>query len=431
MKNLFLGLLFISSGFGLMSCSDFSGRQVNEPARNCLNCGPIKFNPFPQGYDPNEGEFSIEKMVASTGLNGIYPLVKSFLDNSSVLAKSVAATCEAASPDDSLSFDGTEARQAWEKTVLAYHQLAAAPIGPVVEVGEPNLQAQIYSWPSTNSCGIDLEVVRLSDRSQDLNFNLPVTLTGLAAIEYLLFDQSLGTQCNTKNPKHAKAFEWIKKSSAEKWVDRCRLLKPLTDQVTGAAGLMEKYWDPNYGNFSKNLIDGTAYPNTSEALTALAHSLFAIEGVKDQKLGKPLGIHKDCTPIEKKCPESVEHIWSGVSISAAVAQLRGLRTVFTGGTGRGFDDLLVNLGYSKVKEDLLRSIDQALMNGDQLLAPGLLKKQIEEMDPLLCQSSTSTDRKVPVCAFFQDVRQISIKMKTEFLSVLSIRQPPLHQTDND
>lgn len=414
-----------------MSCSDFSGKQVNEPARNCLSCGPIQFNPFPKGYDPSAGEFSVEKMIASTGMNGIYPLVKTFLDNSSALAKSVASACEMASPTDLSSFDGTEARQAWEKTALAYHQLAAAPIGPVIDVGEPNIQAQIYSWPAINSCGIDQEVVRLSDRSQNVNFNLPVTLTGLAAIEYLLFDRSLGTQCNPKNPNHAKAFEWTKKTAAEKWVDRCRLLRPLTDQVTGAAGLMEKYWDPDYGNFSKNLIDGTAYPNTSEALTALAHSLFAIEAVKDQKLGKPLGIHKDCTRSEKKCPESVEHTWSGLSISAAVAQLKGLKTVFTAGSGRGFDDLLVNLGYSKVKDDLLLAIDQAVTNCEQLLAPGLLKKQINEMDPILCQSSTPTDRKVPVCAFFQDVRQISIKMKTEFLSVLSIHQPPNQSGDND
>ena len=431
MKKISVVLIVILGTFVLISCSDFSGRQVNDPARTCLNCGPIKFNPFPKGYDPNAGDFSVEKMIASTGLSGIYPLVKSFLDQSAALTKTVASTCEMASPTDPLSFDGNEARQSWEKTVMAYHQLAAAPIGPVLEVGEPNLQSQIYSWPAINSCGIDLEVVRLSDQSQDLNFNLPVTVTGLAAIEYLLFDQSLGTQCNPKNPNHAKAFEWTKKSPAEKWVDRCRLLKPLTYQVNAAAGLLERYWDPNYGNFSKNLIDGSAYPNTSESLTALAHSLFALEGVKDQKLGKPLGVHKDCTRSEKKCPEAVEHSWSGVSVSAAVEQLKGLKVVFTGGQGRGFDDLLVHLGYSKVKDDLLQAIDQAVTNGNQLLKPGLLKKQIDEMDPMMCQSTTTADRKVPVCAFFQDVRQISIKMKTEFLSVLSIRQPPNQSGDND
>lgn len=405
--------------FFSISCAEFFG--PNNSNKGCTDCAP-SLNPFPKGYDPQSGEFSEEKMLASVGLNGILPLVNNLSSATNDLHAQLQNSC-----------DLPAARSQWQNAMAAFHQLAAAPIGPLVEPGRL-LVDNIYGWPAFNPCGIDLEVARLA-RGEEWNPRLLYTMKGLSALEYLLFEPTYISKCNPRSENNKPAIEWNQKSLADKQADRCKMARGLTEDLVSFTSRLKEGWEPQQYNFSKTLMDGSKYKTTKEAVTAMSDALFAIEYIKDVKLGKPLGLHKDCTNPAGVCLEAIENRWSGSSIAAAISQLQGFKQVFTAGTARGFDDYLEIEGHKAVSDRILAAVDQAIVSGLAVQNSGTLEEHIQAiLDQNLktqCKDTTIENRTVPVCAFFQDVRQIAIRMKTEFLSVLSIRAPPTHGGDND
>lgn len=417
MKIFALSLVLLFS----ISCAEFFGSKDSNKV--CTDCSRPSLNPFPKGYDPQSGDFSEEKMLASIGLNGILPLVYNFDSKVQELHAQLQRSC-----------DLDTARDHWQNAMAAYHQLAAAPIGPLSDKGRL-LQDNIYGWPAFNACGVDLEVARLS-RGEAWNPRLLYTMKGLSALEYLFFEPTYTTLCNPRSVNNKPALEWSEKSLTAKQADRCEMARALTEDLVAYSAKLREGWEPLQYNYSKSLMDGSVYKTTKEAITAMSDALFALEYIKDVKLGKPLGLHKDCTNPNGVCLDAIENRWSGSSISAAVNQLQGFKQVFTGGTAaRGFDDYLASMGRKDVSDRILALVDQALASGLAVQNSGTLEQHIKDMmssnQKELCKETTIENRRVPVCAFFQDVRQIAIKMKTEFLSVLSIRAPPTHGGDND
>jgi predicted lipoprotein len=422
MKFFLLPILFLVT----TSCSDFfGGGTVNDPAKNCLNCLP-EMNPFPKGFDPSSGDFSPEKMLASIGTQGIYPMVYQFSTSAIRLNQEVQNFCQIGSPSES-QFQMVQ--YAWKKAMMAFHQVKAAPIGPLEE-NDRRLANEIYAWPLFNSCGIDLEVARLSQGGA-LNPELFYTMKGLAGLEYLLFERTYGTSCKS-SPKNQPAFDWTQKSTDTKQKDRCQLARFVAQDVEAQARSLEFSWNPAAANYSNTLINGTKYKNgIKEAVNAMSDALFALENVKDMMLGIPLGLHKNCVNINEKCPESAEHQHSGLSIEAAVNHLKGFRKVFTAGEGRGFNEYLADKGFAEVNTHLLGLVDQAIQSGEALTEPGLFLKEIEKMSPGQCKITSSTNRIVPVCAFYRDVQELSKKLKIEFLTALSLDAPSGAEGDND
>lgn len=400
------------------SCAEFfGGKSDRVRGESCLNC-VRSLNPFPKGYDPQSGDFSEDKMLASIGLNGILPLVYNLSNKAHELHLQLAQSC-----------DLSAARLQWSEAMSAFHQLAAAPIGPLVEPGRLLID-NIYGWPAFNACGLDLEVARIANGGA-WNPQLLYTMKGLSALEYLLYEPTFKTLCNPRSVNSKPALDWSEKGLAEKQKDRCQMARALTEDLVSYTAQLNNDWEPLQYNYSKTLVDSSKYKTIKDAVTAMSDALFAIEYVKDVKLGKPLGLHKDCTNPNGVCLDAIEHIWSGSSISAAVNQLQGFKKVFTGGAARGFDDYLAQVGHKEVSDRIISLVDQAIVSGLAVQNNGTLQEQIQELDKTQCRNTTVENRLVPICAFFQDVRQISIKLKTEFLSVLSIRAPPTHGGDND
>lgn len=425
--------LFVISALVLLtsSCSDF-GNKNNAPngkQDTCLNCAPPAPKPDEPGSqiaDPSQGDFSEEKMLHSLGLNAIYPMTKDLLSQSAKLKTEVQNFCAIATPSET---EYTAVQAQWTNTMMAFHKLNAAPVGPLVDTANL-LRDNIYAWPAFNPCGIDNEVVRLSEGGAT-NPALMFTMKGLSGIEYLLFDRSAESQCNPKNPKNQAAVDWRKKSESEKHADRCKLTTVAANDLYSNVEKLESAWNPAQGNFSRSLTNGSRYPTLKDAITAMSDALFAVEYIKDVKLGTPLGLNKGCQNINEKCPESLENKFSEQSVAAAVSQLQGFRTLFTAGGVRGFDEYLKVVGHPEVADHILALVDTAIANGEALATPGLFQQEIQKMSPGQCKLTTTTNRVVPACAFYQDVRALANKMKTEFLTVLSIRHPPTHGGDND
>jgi predicted lipoprotein len=316
--------------------------------------------------------------------------------------------------------------------MLAYHFVEAAPVGPASDNGRV-ISDNIYSWPVLDLCGIDQEVLKLKE-TQGTNPKALYNVKGLAALEYLLFEPSLKARCNPR--AYPKTLAWSQKSALEKKQDRCEYAKVLTEELVARAQELDNAWDVKKGNFSKTLMDGSRYKSLSDATNAVTDSLFSIEKLKDLKLGKPMGRHKECTNESGVCPENAEHPYSGLALRAAEAQMRGFQAVFFGSKNAnskdfGLDDFLATKGHPEVGAKIQEYLTLAIDSAKELALQGNLQDLIAKIDPVQCKATTIEDRKEPLCGLHAEIRGVSNTLTIDVLSILSLRTPPTHQGDND
>lgn len=426
--------LFLIIALSLVACGDFlnSEKEITTKTSTEGN-GGLQKNPFPPGYEnPNEGDFTEEKMLVNIGVNVIAKGVRSFSLQSELLKEEIDSYCKAMEFGGDIIRTQHGAREQWKKATLAFHYIDAFPVGPIQEKGR-YLIDNIYAWPYLDQCGIDRQVVNMANTGS-IGSQLVFTQKGLGALEYLLFEPSFISQCNAR--RFPETAEWSRKKENAKQLDRCKTALVLAEDLWDKARELDQRWDTKEGNYTKSLIDGSVYSSTKEATNTFTDALFTLEKMKDQRLGKPLGLHKDCTNENKKCSASAEHTWSGIALEAVEARLEGFRDAFFGGALRdaksfGLDDFLVSRGHAAVAETMGNHLDQAIASVRSFEGQGTLQEQIEKMDAALCAASTSADRKEPICAFFQDVRSITSMLKIEVMALLSLRAPSEHAGDND
>lgn len=452
-------LSFIAlSVLSLAGCSDFlnneKAKATNGPARG-LTEGPSRpdVNPLPPGFEnPNHAPFSEEKMLVNIGINVIAPAAADLALETSVLENRVSRACRSLpqsgeSAGAGLTAEWTEAQAQWKRAMLAFHRVDSFPIGPLWD-DDKKLTSRIYAWPLFNSCGIDSETVRVKDGIGTPGSDLPNPVRGLGALEYLLFETSMGTKCNARaNPQVSK---WTALSQTEKRRDRCALASRLAADVAEQSKVLSEEWDPKGRNYTRRFIDksDSKYPNSQAAANALTDSMFQIEALKDLRLARPLGFHKDCVSPTGKCPQDSEHPFSDFALAAASARLAAFSDAIHGhyngaqGTinGFGFDDLLISRGYAEIATKLSGLIEvsrQGFKKFSTAVGSGVTGggrtfiSEIEAMSKDECVASTSSNRQVEICSLFQDVRAVSNSWKAELLAVLALRSPPTYQGDND
>lgn len=428
---------FFNSDKGLNGRGQFPAKTERDPRSDT--------NPLPANLEnPNLGSFSEEKMLVNIGINVMAPAMADFALEASVLEKRLAQTCQnlqGASTENETP-EWKEAQGQWKRAMLAYHRIDSFPVGPIWADGK-KLAARLYSWPLFNSCGIDSETVRGKEGIGSPPADLPNPVRGLGALEYLLFEKSMMSKCNVR--AYPQVIQWTKLPVSEKRRDRCLLAARLAKDVSAQAGELASQWSPKGRNFTRRFIDQSdaAFPNAMAAANAISDGLFQVEELKDLRLARPLGLHKDCVSTTGKCPEDLEHPFSDLAVKSAVSRLSALSDVFRGRfpntaggdvDGFGFDDLLTSRGHKEISVKIIQLIEKA-KSGLHAFETGISRKslsaEIESIDPAACAATTSSQRTVEFCALFQDVREITVSMKTEFLAVLALRAPPSYQGDND
>lgn len=428
-KTIFSSILFPMLIL-LFGCSDFS----NNNSKKGTPAPPTDLgdNPFKPGFDPNEGEFTEAKMLANMGLNVIQPKVKDFRLQSEMLYSKVSKYCQVLEQGGPGVAELDDSQRYWKDAMMAFHLVDSSPIGPQVSYGGGIIGDNLYKWPMLNVCGVDLEVekqARLGTRNPQLIF----TVRGLGALEYLLYENTLGSSCDLNRPSYGKLRDWVAKEDKIKKQDRCQYALYVTQDLVEKAQLLEQQWDEKKGNYSKSLYEGTAFESMKKAVNEMSNAMFVIEFTKDDRLAVPLGLNSKCTDAAGKCVQKAEHIWSGQAFEAIGTRIRGLQQIFWGANtpnavGYGFDDYLRTSGHADVADHVTQVTNAALESLAQIKTQGSLQEQIEKMDVGLCREQNTS---VPVCKFYQDVRQISNVLKTEFLVALSLSAPPVHQGDND
>lgn len=415
-----------------LSCTDFTNSSSDKPSPAGLvtSDGDVGANPFTKSLeDINKPPFTEEKMLINTGANVIAPQVSRFRAQAEVLKSRVSDYCFSLETQDSVDRRLRLAQDQWIETMLSYHKLQAAPVGPLSDK-ELVLGSKIYSYPYTNTCGLDFVIAR---GDIERFATLPFSVKGLANLEYLLFDESLTSSCAPS--AFPLTHTWASNTAdTEKRKTRCEWATMISADLSEQALLLERLWAIDQGNFTKTMVDQTLYPDLKTATNALSDALFSVEELKDNRLGKPLGLHSDCeTGI---CPEKAEHPYSGLALLAQAETLKFFKDVFSGSSnpnqeGFGFDDYLEAEGAPKVAEEILNAVNRALTTNSKLNERGKIQDQIAALNIEACAASTVIDRKEELCAYQQEVREVVQLLKVELLTTLSLKAPPTFQGDND
>lgn len=410
----------------LTACGDFAGNSAPESGKRPGGGGGGQGKPLaPELQKPNEGPFSREKMLYNMGLL-LTEQVKRFQLESQLLTLELEKTC---SRDALTSGDLSNARAQFRKAVAEFQSLMAAPIGPLQDQGRFLLD-NLDSWPFVNYCGVDREVVRY-DQTKEPASQLLYTVKGMGALDYLLHEGTLSSVCNVR--AYPETQVWTARPAGEKIKTRCALALVFARDLESKSAQLWKAWNPEEGHFAKALVDGSRYPTLQAALNDFSDHLFRVEVVKDQKLGRPLGLHRDC--LEDSCPDQAELKHSDLSLLAISRNLSMLESLYHGSrdpaaAGYGLDDQLRHLNRADVADRLKAALAKATATAKSLEDTGY-QSLLRGLDASACARSTPQNRLVPACSLYQEVREVSRLMKAELLSVLDLRPPKTIEGDND
>ena len=326
-------------------------------------CGPASSS----GGDTDGGDTATNAdahraMLTSLATHVYVPTVETFRDRAEDLE---AAASTWATSDE--SDDRAAARDAWVAAAAVWQRAEMMQVGPAgvmsLVPGGEDLRDEIYSWPTTNACRVDQELVEQDYEDAVAFASQAVNVRGLDTLEYLLFHEGTDNACNA-NSELNTGGAWAAVPAAELDVRRADYAATVAVILADHAQALADSWTAT-GGFSVEL--GTAgagsatFATAQAALNSVSDSLFYIDTeVKDMKLAKPAGL-SDCAGT---CPDDLESLYAHRSKEHVLANLQGLREVFTGGPAgeerSGFDDLLTDVGATELASDMLAAIDAAI-----------------------------------------------------------------------
>jgi predicted lipoprotein len=409
----------------LTACDAFLNKTPEKSISDTSPRAASETNPF-SGDDLQyeQGPFTERKMLINIGLNVLAPAVKAFAVETSMLSHRLDLACgESRRNLDRQAWN--EALDQWKKSMIAYHKVDTTSMGPTAE-----RSSSLYAWPYLNKCSVDLALIAHAQTSvASLASQTPPNLRGLGAVEYLLTEPTLKSACHPR--AQPTAAQWSEADEAKRLLDRCRYAMVLAQDLQNQAQFIAQAWNPSQRNFTKSMVDGTAYPDVTQATNALTDAMFSIMSVKDQRLGRVLGLHKDCG--KDSCPESIEHRDADLALKAYTQRLRQIREIFTGRDSFGLDDLLISKGHAEVARRFLELLDQAQQSLEaESRSPWASRVEaLQGAQAEACKASTSKDRRDSLCAAHADIREVASYFKIQVLTALALRQPPSYQGDND
>jgi predicted lipoprotein len=229
--------------------------------------------------------------------------------------------------------------------------------------GGEDLRDDVYSWPTVNACRVDQELVAGEYGASDFFETRLVNVTGLDALEYVLFRDDLLNDCAPQLPINEEG-QWDALGAAEIERRRSHYALALAGQIESLAGELSVRWEdggPAHVALSRG-GDGELYGSNREAMNDVMRALFYVDlTVKDLKVGRPAGLLECSTPA---CPELLEAPWSGGAHAALVHNLEGARMLFIGGPDRnagfGLDDALASVDAAEIGESVIDALDEAL-----------------------------------------------------------------------
>jgi predicted lipoprotein len=206
-------------------------------------------------------------------------------------------------------------RDAFVAAVAAWSKVEILRFGPIAT---DHRYERIFYWPDPKGLGRRQIEKALSEQDESVTQPdaLPaksVALQGLPALEYLLYGDGAEALLT---PSDGGAFRCAFASSVATNIDR--IARAVAEGWREGAASSKAFLTPK---------PGSLYRTSKEVILELFKSFTSgIELVRDQKLGKPLG----ASP-EQARPKLAPFWRSGLSLSNAIGNLEGVRTLFADG----------------------------------------------------------------------------------------------------
>lgn len=388
---------------------------------------------FNSGNDSGGGNsgFDESALIANLTNNVITPEYENFNSRANDLHSKVNLYCNAEIAFNSGSGsqqqrDETlnQAQGAWLNTQFDWQMIEVMQLGPLVE-NDNLLRDKIYSWPLTSHCAVDQDTAyfnRGEINGQPYHIeNRVVTRRGLDALEYLLFNTDLNHSCSASTAPQ----DWDTLTDAEKREWRCQFAVEVANDVVNSSQELLDAWNGDNG-YAQSLLNaqnqpGSDFATLHEAVNRISDALFYIDSMtKDAKLGVPLGMFSNRCGMNV-CPEDLESQFAFNSLDNIRSNLLSLKSLFTGDTdsqsdGVGFDDYLIAVGAETLATDMLTSIDNAL-------------NDLDTYENSLNETLVNSPGKVEQT--HENVRQVTDKLKSDFIHQLSLELPASSAGDND
>ena len=356
------------------------------------------------------------RVLAAVADHAILPIYQNLVTESERLEQSTAAYAT-----DSSTASLAGAQEAWRQTMSVWEEAELFQLGPAgvsgARIGGQDLRDEIYSWPTTNTCRIDQDVVSNQFGAPEFFDGKLVNSYGLDALEYLLFNSNPSHTCPPQLP--ISQGQWAALSDGEKVQLRAGLAHAVSKKLRVDAERLLEAWKEGKGGFVLEFKNAGArtssYRSTKEGMDQLFAALFYLELVtKDRKLALPSGLAPDC--VTSVCPEALEFQYARFSKEAVKSNLIGFQKGFTAGDGYGFEDLLRDFNAGDLAADMGRDTEAAIASVNAL----------DEDFSTMLQVDPGKVKTV-----HDAVKKVTDQLKSQFISVLNLSVPQEGAADND
>lgn len=283
----------------------------------------------------------------------ILPSLRDFDTKATALKAAVDAY--AAAPANTTARDN--ARAAWKLAMASWQRNEVLQVGPAGRAMNPDMVAggqdlrdRIYSWPLTlSACNLEAA----ANTGSVVDTNTAINITGLGALEHLLFTDAPPASCAAQPDAALRAAH----------------VQKLTAWLVQLATALRNRWEPANGNFiqqwsTAGLPSSAVYMRPQDALNAVSIALFYVEKMsKDRKIALTIGI--GATGLScgnpSSCPEFLESRLSRLSGTNLRANVQAFRDIFTGINDKlGFNSLLEGIGRADLATEIVRELDAVL-----------------------------------------------------------------------
>jgi predicted lipoprotein len=317
----------------------------------------------------------------------------------------------------------TAAQAQWLTTINQWQLAEVMQIGPLT-VNSSTLRNNIYSWPVVSTCGVDQDVMFY--RAGNINStpyeitNRTATRRGLDAVEYLIYNDSLGVSCTTDKPILAT---WSDLSDQDKRIARCNFATEVASDIVNSAKTLNQQWS-TYGATLKAAGEaGNEFADVHDGVNAVSDALFYVDKmVKDKKISTPLGLFSnECGGVGSVCATEVESQLSAKSVSHLIQNLKAFQQIFTGqgsdsANTIGFDDYLIDVNDKATSDAIIAATAQAISDLEAYQIS--LGEQLTQ-DPNVVENTHGK------------VKAVSDQLKTDFINSLALKLPATSAGDND
>lgn len=385
-------------------------------------CQPIDGTSAPSALDRFDRATLVRRYVDDM----LLPALTQFEQASVVLEEKTVTYAGALEEDGDAANAKSEAQQAWRDAMAVWQTIEMMQVGPlgmpgVMMAGE-GMRDEIYSWPTVNPCAIDQQLVAHGFSEDGYFTQKLVTLSGLDALEYVLFTTSSDNACPAPATINAQG-EWAALSTEEVTRRRAGYAAALARDLRQKAERLRARYTTEGSGFRTALLEpgtaGSPYDSFAEVVDQIFAAMFYLElQVKDRKLAVPLGLHIDCASTS--CPEQIESRASRRSMQNIRENLQAFQQIFSGDraddSGLGFADYLREVGADDLATTMSQNVDSAL---------DLFTTSDVDLETLLTSDRARAE------ALHAAIKTITENIKSQMISVLNLEVPLEGAGDND